>query len=90
MVRRALRNGYYGAEEEFDKLPDLVKKAVGAVSNLKQWAGSDAGMLETIEAHFLKAFRIQQARATQDAQLSPQVKNLLEEMSMKMLEVKDV
>lgn len=90
MVRRALRNGYYGAEEEFDKLPDLVKKAVGAASNLKQWAVSDSGMLETIEAHFLKAFRIQQARAKQDAQLSPQVKNLLEEMSMKMLEVKDV
>lgn len=89
MVRKALRNGSYGAEEEFDKLPDLVKKAVGAASNLKQWAVSDSGMLETIEAHFLKAFRIQQARATQKAQLSPQVKNLLGEMQRKMLEVTD-
>lgn len=87
MVRKALRNGNYGAEEEFDKLPDLVKKAVGAASNLRQWAQSDSGMLETIEAHFLKAFRIQQTRATQEAQLSPQVKNLLDEVKMKMLEV---
>lgn len=87
MVRKALRNGNYGAEEEFDKLPDLVKKAVGAASNLRQWAQSDSGMMETIEAHFLKAFRIQQTRATQEAQLSPQVKNLLEDIKVKMLEV---
>ena len=30
LVSRALRNGYYGAVEEFNKLPPLVQKAVGS------------------------------------------------------------
>ena len=90
MVRKALRNGYYGAEEEYEKLPELVQKAVGAASNLRQWAQADSDMIETIEAHFLKSFRSEQQRAKQAAQISPRVKMLLEEMNPKMLEEKNV
>ena len=89
LVRRAIRNGTYGAEEEFDRLPDVVRRAVGAASNLRQWAQSDSGMLETIEAHFLKAFRAERDREAQSAQISPQLKNILVEMQRKMLEVKN-
>ena len=88
MVRKAIRNGSYGAEDEYERLPEIVQKAVGAASNLRQWARSDSGMMETIEAHFLKAFRIQRDRATQEAQIAPRVKNLLGELQQKMLEVK--
>lgn len=86
MVRKAIRNGSYGAEEEFAKLPPLVQKAVGDASNLRQWALSDSGMIETIEAHFLKAFRIQRERETQAAQIAPSVRALLDGMSNKLLE----
>lgn len=88
MVRKAIRNGSYGAEEEFDQLPEIVQRAVGAASNLRQWAQSDSGMLETIEAHFLKSFRIQRDRATQDAQISPAVKALIAETQQNLLEAK--
>lgn len=86
MVRKAMRNGTYGAEEEFEKLPEIVQKAVGAASNLRQWAQADSDMIETIEAHFLKAFRAEEAREKQAAQIAPRVKLMLEEVSQKMLE----
>ena len=35
LVSKALRNGTYGAVEEFNKLPPLVKQAVGMPDNLK-------------------------------------------------------
>ena len=88
MVRKAIKNGTYGAEEEFEKLPEIVQKSVGSPSNIRQWAQSDSGMLETIEAHFLKSFRIQRDRATQDAQISPAVKALIAETQQNLLEVK--
>ena len=88
MVRKAIRNGSYGAEEEFEKLPPIVQQAVGAPSNLRQWAATDSDMIETVEAHFLKAFRAQQDRAKHDALISPAVKNLIAEIGQKMLEVK--
>lgn len=88
MVRKAIKNGTYGAEEEFDRLPEMVQKAVGAASNIRQWAQSDSGMLETIEAHFLKSFRIQRDRAIQDAQISPAVKALIAETKQNLLEAK--
>ena len=88
MVRKAIKNGTYGAEEEYEKLPEMVQKAVGAASNIRQWAQSDSGMLETIEAHFLKSFRIQRDRATQEAQISPAVKALIAETQQNLLEAK--
>lgn len=88
MVRKAIRNGSYGAEEEFERLPEIVQRSVGAASNLRQWAQSDSGMMETIEAHFLKAFRIQREREAKEAQISPQVRERLAEIQQKMLEVK--
>lgn len=86
MVRKAMRNGNYGSEEEFNKLPEIVQKAVGTASNIKQWAQTDSDMIETVEAHFLKAFRTATERANHEAQLSPAVKNLLSSMNQRMLE----
>ena len=36
MVSKAIRNGTYGAEAEFEKLPEVVQKAVGTPANLRQ------------------------------------------------------
>ena len=58
MVSRAIRNGYYGAEEEFAKLPAVVQKAVGNASNLRQWATTDIGSIESvIQSNFIKTYR---------------------------------
>ncbi len=58
LVSKALRNGYYGAEEEFAKLPPSVQKAVGNPSNLRQWSQTDADSVENvIQSNFLRTYR---------------------------------
>ena len=57
-VSKALRNGLYGAEDEFNKLPPLVQKTVGSPSNLRQWAQTDAKSIENvIQSNFLRTYR---------------------------------
>ena len=63
MVSKALRNGYYGAEEEFEKLPPLVQKAVGSPMNLRNWSQSDLKSIETVVmSQFLTAFKTEKRR----------------------------
>lgn len=58
LVSKALRNGYYGAEQEFDKLPSLVQKAVGQPSQLRQWSQTDSESVENvIQSNFIRTYR---------------------------------
>lgn len=58
MVSKALRNGIYHSQEEFDKLPENVKKAVGSAEQLHNWATSDYGTIESvIQSNFLRSYR---------------------------------
>jgi hypothetical protein len=62
LVRKAISNGYYGAEEEFAKLPDDVKRAVGSASQLRTWA-MDSGFNEGVAmSQFQRVYRTQQER----------------------------
>ena len=57
MVREAIRNGYYGAEEEFAKLPAEVQEAVGRPSSLTEWSQMESGTVESvIQSYFRKAY----------------------------------
>ena len=58
LVSKALRNGYYGAEEEFAKLPLAVQKAVGSAANLRNWAQTDIESVENvIQSNFMRTYR---------------------------------
>ncbi len=58
MVSNALRNGYYGAETEFAKLPPLVQKAVGTPDNLRNWSQTDMKSIETVVmSQFLSTYK---------------------------------
>ena len=58
LVSKALRNGYYGAEQEFKKLPSLVQKAVGQPSQLRQWSQTDSESVENvIQSNFIRTYR---------------------------------
>lgn len=58
LVRKALCNGTYGAEEEFDKLPETVQRAVGNPDNLRGWAQMDIKSVENVaQSNFLRAYR---------------------------------
>ena len=48
LVRKAAENGWYNSEEEFEKLPPLCQRIVGAPGTLKDWATMEASELETV------------------------------------------
>lgn len=79
LVSKALRNGYYGAVEEFNKLPPLVRQAVGMPDNLRNWATSDYQAIETvIQSNFLKNYRTVVSRLKELNCMPPEIKSLIE------------
>ena len=79
LVSKALRNGTYGAVEEFNKLPPLVRQAVGMPDNLRNWATSDYQAIETvIQSNFLKNYRTVVARSEEINRMPPEIKSLIE------------
>ena len=76
---KALRNGTYGAVEEFNKLPPLVKQAVGMPDNLKNWATSDYQTIETvIQSNFLRTYETVIKRANEINRMPNDIKSLIE------------
>lgn len=79
LVSKALRNGTYGAVEEFNKLPPLVKQAVGMPDNLKNWATSDYQTIETvIQSNFLRTYETVVKRANEINRMPDNIKSLIE------------
>lgn len=79
LVSKALRNGTYGAVEEFDKLPPLVRQAVGMPDNLKNWATSDYQTIETvIQSNFLRTYETVVKRANEINRMPDDIKSLIE------------
>ena len=79
LVSKALRNGAYGAVEEFNKLPPLVKQAVGMPDNLKNWATSDYQTIETvIQSNFLRTYEVIVKRANEINRMPDNIKSLIE------------
>jgi hypothetical protein len=54
MVRAGIRNGTYGAEEEFSRLPSDVQRAVVDASALSDWAMLPSDEVDTVIAALFK------------------------------------
>lgn len=79
LVRKAIRNGYYGAEEEFAKLPTACQRAIGSPSNLREIAQLDIDQVETVEqSHFIKAYNTQVIRERETAKMPSDIRALVE------------
>ena len=87
LVRKALSNGTYGAEQEYAKLPPLVQKAVGSPANIREMAQADMESVATVfQSQFLRAYRAEVQRQADMAKLSPKIRTLLEGTTAKMIE----
>ena len=79
LVEAACRNGLHGADEEFSKLPPLVRKAVGSPNQLREWALMDAGTVKSVVAsNFMRSFKIYQKREREAAMLPSDIRALIE------------
>lgn len=86
LVSKALRNGYYGAEEEYEKLPEMVQKAVGHPGNLRNWSQTDILSVESVvQSNFIKTYRSIVKRETEKEKLPPGIQSMI---NVNCLEVK--
>lgn len=83
LVSKALRNGYYGAEQEFEKLPVTVQKAVGSPDNLRNWAQSDSKAIETvIQSNFIRTYETELKRQNEELKIPADVRQLIGSISV--------
>lgn len=82
LVSKALRNGYYGAVEEFDNLPPLVQKAVGSPDNLRNWALTDSKSIENVvQSNFMRTYRTVVNRENEIKKMLADVRTLIENVN---------
>lgn len=56
-VYKAICNSLNNSKEEFEKLPELCKQAVGSPANLKEWASMNIDTVNSVgQGQFIKAY----------------------------------
>ena len=78
LVRQAISNSSYHAEEEYRKLPPLIQKAIGNPANLREMASMDVQTVNSVEqSNFLRVYRATVNREKEMLQLSPSMRELI-------------
>lgn len=71
LVTKAIRNGAYGSEEEFAKLPDIVQKAVGSPVNLEAWSQLPSDEVHTVvSSNFMRQYRTETEKASKETMVN--------------------
>ena len=86
LVYKAICNSNYHAEEEFNKLPALVQKAVGSPDSLKSLAGSSDFNEEVEKSLFMRTYNTICKRAEEDKRLPEPIRQMLGNSGNAMLE----
>ena len=91
MVRKAVEGlSWDDPQKSFDKLPEVVQKAVGNPMNLKEWAMSDIGDFETvISSNFMRTYKASSKVYQENKQINPAVLERIEQIKSNRLEVHD-
>lgn len=79
LVYKALCNSNYHAQEEFEKLPPLVQKAVGSADNLHSLASSSDFNEEVEKSLFTKTYNAICKREEENARLPESIRIALKE-----------
>lgn len=90
LVQKALRNGYYGAQEEFDKLPPVVQRLVGSPNQLREWAQMDTETVSSVVAsNFQRSYKVRAAKEREFLALPSAVQQTMTQIAagMKMPEL---
>lgn len=78
LVSKAVKNSLYGAVEEFEKLPPVVKRIVGSPSQLRDWASMDSDTLHSVVAsNFQRSYKVVATREKEIAASPDDVKKLI-------------
>lgn len=84
LVSRAIGNGFYGAVEEFEKLPPVIRQSVGSARMLQEWAQMDASEVQSVVAsNFMRTYRVKLKYAKEYRALPNDIKELTDKMHEK-------
>jgi len=76
LVYKAIQNSNYHAEEEFNKLPPIVQKAVGNFNNLKDYAVMNIEDVQvTVKAHFKSIYETESKREKELSKLPQAIRD---------------
>ena len=90
IVRKAIGRSNYYAEEEFEKLPEACKMAVGNPSNLREWAMMDSDQVGTVEqSHFVRNYRTAMQRIKEDRRMPEKVRAAIAEVKKQQMQIED-
>ena len=91
LVSKAIRNGTYGSEEEFEKLPTVIQKAIGSPDRLREWSGVEPSEVQTVVAsNFMRSYRAKLAHEQEHDRLPNDVKQIMAQLQQKQrLELSD-
>lgn len=81
-LKTAAENGYYGAREEFEKLPPVLKRYVGSPATLKEYSMMSADTFNTVvHGQFLKQIKIIEDRQEFSEKLPEGVKQYIKALN---------
>ena len=81
LVRRAVQNGIYGAQKEFDALPPVVQQCVGSPSQRKEWALLEEDVVASVVAsNFQRSYRARAAQAKEFLALPADVRSAMQQL----------
>ena len=85
LIMKATRNGLYGAEKEFEKLPAVLKRLVGSPEQIRVWARMPVDELQTVVAsNLMRSYRAIAKKEEEYQALPSSIKNLLEQAGEQM------
>lgn len=76
-IKKALRNSTYGANEEYEKLPEDIKQCV-TPHQLRDWAMSSENDMPFVRNEVIKEYRSKETRRKEQALLPTKARNLIE------------
>ncbi len=79
LVSKALRNGVYNSESEFNKLPESVQKAVGSHEMLRVWATDENFNESVVSSNFMRSYKSVMNRKTEIEKLPASVVELIQQ-----------
>lgn len=82
-VMKAMRNSGYHSGEEFEKLPPMVRQAVGSPAQLRAWALMDQDTAQSVvQSNFLRAFQSLKKQEAQQNALPQKARKQLEKQKV--------
>ena len=78
LVAKAVANSNYNSGEEFEKLPPVVQRLVGAPSQLKMWAAMDSEAFHSVVAsNFQRSYKVRAKNEREYLALPTSVKTFM-------------